>query len=440
MHLVGALERTEEPAIPVAFVKLFEMPLEQLAGSLGFAEFNLGHFALIDPFLIDEQYPMLKMLDYSTGKNRVFFPVAADTFLAGPAMLTPLPAELQLVIKRGTNGTATGLQLTDMATGATEAGQLLPPLARQLDVEVLNEEILLAGTLTLPPSGDGPFPVVINVPGAGDQARGNLFNDYFETLPYYGIAIFEYDKRGAGSSTGNHRTSNFYDQADDVLAVAAKLAEHPAVAANNISLIAHGQAAYPAAIAATNQRIKNMVLLSAPVTSLAEQEKQATQLRMRADKFTETDIEAATKYLNLFFGYLRGETTINDWVLAARLVKHQPWAGYVTLPEQTDYVNWWQRYHDFTPQPYWEKLNVPVLAFYGSNDRLVPFTRHAPLLQQYVRNSGLKSSQVQVLEGVNHLLYLGGDRGDVQLTEVRGYAPKLFTTIAQWLLEQNGMR
>lgn len=61
---------------------------------------------------------------------------------------------------------------------------------------------IIEGELFLP-EGEGPFPVIIIVPGSGlgPRAESEPFADLFNPV---GHAVYIYDKRGIGGSTGSY--------------------------------------------------------------------------------------------------------------------------------------------------------------------------------------------------------------------------------------------
>jgi hypothetical protein len=113
--------------------------------------------------------------------------------------------------------------------------------------------VQLAGTLPLP-RGDGPFPAVLLVTGAGPQDRNET---NFEHKPFLvpadyltrqGIAVLRVDKRGVGKSTGSSDTHSFgplsatsEDFAEDVAAGVASLKCRKDINHRHIGLMGHSE-------------------------------------------------------------------------------------------------------------------------------------------------------------------------------------------------------
>lgn len=83
-----------------------------------------------------------------------------------------------------------------------------PYTAVDVDFDSVDEDVELAGTLTVP-EGKGPFPAVVLVSGSGAQNRDEELMGHkpflvIADLSRNGIAVLRYDDRGTAQSTGNH--------------------------------------------------------------------------------------------------------------------------------------------------------------------------------------------------------------------------------------------
>lgn len=112
-----------------------------------------------------------------------------------------------------------------MAPVATGFGRKEQNL-RELEVEIHNGDIRLAGTLTLP-DGDGPWPVVLCLHGSGPLDRNenlgrvqrlDVFNTIAADLAPRGVATLRFDKRGCGKSSGDYHAAGHSDMMADAAA------------------------------------------------------------------------------------------------------------------------------------------------------------------------------------------------------------------------------
>jgi len=83
------------------------------------------------------------------------------------------------------------------------------------EITFRNGDVLLKVTLTKPDI-DYPCPVVIVVHTSNHGQRDfGVYQHLTKLLPPRGIAVFLYDRRGSGASTGDFETASFFDLAAD---------------------------------------------------------------------------------------------------------------------------------------------------------------------------------------------------------------------------------
>ncbi|MDI6448903.1 alpha/beta hydrolase family protein [Anaerobaca lacustris] len=143
---------------------------------------------------------------------------------------------------------------------------------REEEMDVSRDDVRLSGTLTLP-VGEGPFPVVVLISGSGPQNRdwdfdwngeylmGRIFaND----LARHRIAVFRYDDRGTGKSTG--QGEDIRDLTQDVLSIVESLRKKTVI--GPVGLCGHSLGAAVALhTAAACDGIDFLILLSPPLVT-----------------------------------------------------------------------------------------------------------------------------------------------------------------------------
>ncbi|MEH0155441.1 alpha/beta fold hydrolase [Limibacter armeniacum] len=421
--------------------------LEDIGYLLGYFQFENGKVIQMEPFFLDGTINPLQLLDYETGKKRVIFPVYRDEqtlkFTAGKKLLTPVPLDFAVTLHMNKVGEAERLSFTDLSgeTIPLNEGKMLQNLDKQQDISATNGDVTLYGTITYPNSQVDKHPLVVYIPAAGQQFRGNMLDEYIRLLPYYGVATLVYDKRGCGESTGNLRESTFEDQAADVEALLKEALKQEKIDVANVGLVGFDQAGFIMPIVASqSDEVKFIVNLSGAVVSLEEQEYGALSNRMKADGFPEQDVKDALAYHQQMFAYLKGDLDSVAFQQASDAISIKPWNNYVTSFDNKDYISWWSRYYNFSPDKYWRQVNVPVLTLYGENDLIVDTDKNVQRMEKYIKKSKRSGSDVQVLKNANHLLMLGEKRGDFQLSEIVGYEPTLFDIIINWVGSQTGLQ
>jgi dienelactone hydrolase len=273
----------------------------------------------------------------------------------------------------------------------------------------------LAGTLTLPKNSTVPVPAIVTITGSGqedrDEAlpsvlRGYLpFRQIADTLGRRGIAVLRMDDRGFGESTGNAAAATSADFADDIRAGLAYLRTRTDIDGNKLGLLGHSEGGLIAPmIAATDPRLKAMVLLAAPSITgrgiLRYQNRQA----LEQDK----TIPVAKR----------------DSVLNASMVK---------IDSLGKSVPWMRFFLDYDPLAAARKVHVPVLILQGATDwQILP--EQAQQLADAFRQGGNRDVTVKVFPNRNHLFVtdsVGNPAGYVQLKDDKVGA-EVLGAIADW--------
>lgn len=422
--------------VPCRFVQYGQSSLEQLFQAAGYYEMGPGHVVQLSPFSLGgDHFPVLT--DFQSGVRRLMYPKDSTHFFGGASYFAPSPTVIQSVLSTDADS---NFQLSVQYQGQQpQVGKRLADLDDTEDIEVRQGSLTLRGTIVYPKT-KGPHPLVVWVHGGGEQYRGAMNDEWVRMLPYYGVAVLSYDKRGCGESDGNLQEATYEDLAEDVLAVANFARQHPRIDPARIGLAGTDQAGLVMPIAAAKAPYLRFVAsLAGSVLAMEAQERLACQKRMQADGFGQDDQAAAQQYLDVFFGFVQGQKTEADWKAAFKAIEKKDWTPYVVQYGQEDFVRWWQRNIGFSALPYWKKVRMPVLAIFGENDLIVPAAQNVPLMQEAILKKH-PASQVHVLPKANHLLMLGETRGDYQLSEIIGYAPGAFGLLHEWIGEQAGVK
>jgi len=142
-------------------------------------------------------------------------------------------------------------------------------------------KVRMGATLTVPAAGDGPAPAVLIVPGPGPTNRDgptvgapidNLYKDLSKQIVAAGMATFRYDRRGAGASTLDPGVQPTWDDmVTDAQEALKYLAERGEIDGTRLAVVGHDMGG-PIALklAATDSRVKSVVLVAAPGRPLAD--------------------------------------------------------------------------------------------------------------------------------------------------------------------------
>ena len=131
----------------------------------------------------------------------------------------------------------------------------------------------LAGTLTVPSSGQGPFPAVVLVAGSGPQNRDEAIgpNDIFlqlsNALSNAGFVVLRYDKRGVGKSAGSSETRT--NLIADARSAFEFVQAQKDVDAKHVYLLGHSEGGLLVpSVAASDPHVAGIILMAAPALPL----------------------------------------------------------------------------------------------------------------------------------------------------------------------------
>jgi dipeptidyl aminopeptidase/acylaminoacyl peptidase len=311
-------------------------------------------------------------------------------------------------------------------------------------VEWRGEAGPLAGVLLLP-AGNGPFPAVILVHGAGPGSHDDpAFIVHANAFVAGGFAVLSYDKRGSGNSAGTLGFADYDDLADDLSAAVAFLRRDPRIDHSRISLLGRSEGAWVAAIAAARDpTIAAVVFSSGSLLSPRDQVLAWTRESLARHRATPAEAEAAVaaKLAQWDFNARVADGSLTPAAAApiresllARLAMFARFRPEIPRDVMDPATEDRQRFVAFTrmitwdPAPTLAALRVPVLAVFGEHDDVVPPGPNLAEVER-LRASG-RDIAARVFPGVDHsLLVMSGER-------IVGYPPEYLPFLIEWASRQ----
>ena len=301
------------------------------------------------------------------------------------------------------------------ASQATSKMRLTPPY-RESSVTFYNPtaKVRLAGTLTVP-AGPGPFPAVALLSDSGPQTRDSdlegyhLFGILADYLTRHGLAVLRFDDRGVGKSGGNFLQANTADFVSDAQAALTYLRGNALVEPLQVGLLGHGEGANVALLAAADAEADEQ---PAFVVSLAGYGQPGHDVLRRQQgeilRLIGADggqVRAAQALFDREVETVR--QTPNNATARARLVQllrssNSALDEPMAQARATQLISPWSRYFlDFNPATKLAQVRCPVLLLNGNADLQVSASRHLPVLQKGLHQSG-SGVEAHRLPGVNH--------------------------------------
>ncbi|WP_108670170.1 alpha/beta hydrolase [Peribacillus acanthi] len=167
---------------------------------------------------------------------------------------------------------------------------------RNIEVEI-HSSVCLKGTLSFPDIKQEQYPVILILPGSGNNDRdgnnikmklvGNLYQKIAEEFARMGFASLRYDKRGAGKSGGEPLTTGFLDLVEDADVAFQFLKEHPEVDPTKIFLFGHSEGSFICPAVSLKQQAAGIILVSGggeTMESSTNHQKQMTYKELMENK------------------------------------------------------------------------------------------------------------------------------------------------------------
>ena len=323
------------------------------------------------------------------------------------------------------------------------------------DVMFTNNDITLAGTLTLPDT-TGLHPAIVVISGSGEQNRDGVtagFIDGYEPLRFLaegltpaGFAVLRYDERGVGESTGTHSTASTADFADDVQAALAYLMTRDDIDPTQIGLIGHSEGANIAAMVAANnpdiafaislagQAVSGYELLEAQAAAIAEASGASPQAieAAVAQGRAEWDLVLAEDWDGL------ADMTRDIFAVMPESQRPSPEMQEELIAQQDAFAkNWFSFFLTYNPAEDWSQVDAPVLIVFAELDAQVPVAQNRPAIEAALEDGITSDYEIIMLDDTNHLFQADAESGAPleYMTLEPAFTPELIPTIRDWLLE-----
>jgi fermentation-respiration switch protein FrsA (DUF1100 family) len=298
-------------------------------------------------------------------------------------------------------------------------------VVREEPIRFRNGEIELSGTLILP-EGDGRVPLVVYTHGAFAESRGpNSSLAIF--LARRGIAGLVYDKRGVGESKGEWETASLEDLAADAIAGIHAASQHARIDPQRIGIYGYSQGGWVGPIAASLEpAIRFVIAGGLSAVNAKEQTIHHRTSLMRQGGFDAAAIDRTVLLWRRLYAIPHASPEREEARTAVAAARTEKWFEASGLPPETmeDVPLPVQQLMDFEPLPVWRQVRVPVLAFWGTRDIVVPVTLSRDLLCSALETN--HDVTFRKYEGMEHNLLLAG-------TEWPRIPRTLFGDVAAWI-------
>jgi pimeloyl-ACP methyl ester carboxylesterase len=305
--------------------------------------------------------------------------------------------------------------------------------------------VRLSGTLTVP-VGQGPFPAVVLINGAGPQDRDAThaghkpFAALADHLSGRGVAVLRTNDRGVGGSTGTLADATWLDLAADAGACVAFLLSHSKIDPGSIGVVGHSQGGIIAPIVAADYPdVGFLISLAGPSTDFIEFTLAQRRRAAVAQGAPEEAIAASESVLAAAFEAIVGARTLDEardsvrkTLTAEALAQlgtteaaRDAIVGQLVTEENLVALN-------HNPQRVLPRVRVPVLALTGTLDSVIDANVNLEAIEVALADN--PDVTTLALDGLNHFFQTAvtGDPSEYAELE-EDFAVVALDAISDWI-------
>lgn len=374
----------------------------------------------------------LNYVDYKTGKVGTLWAASETEFFSGDGLEVSFPVALIVSFDRDAAGKVKGLVWNTSNEPQLTAQKIE---FREERITFDNGDIKIGATLILPGS-KSQYPVIIITPGDYGTNRNQL-RLWAHAYVSRGIGALIFDSRGAGESTGAVNSSSFSELANDVLVIVQSLKTREEINSKQIGLFGFSNSAFTVTLAASRSKDISFLILQSLVGVVGwKQESFRAETQLRVDKFPESTVKKGVDFMRLKFEVAR---TGKGWERLQAIMEQargERWLAYTNPPN--DFERWRRRFESgmiYDPAPALEKLNIPILAYWGDKDTNLPVPETVAVFRRAMAKAGNKNYVVRIYPKASHSLLVSDSGSPSTGGKEKNFVSGLWKMKIDWLLK-----
>lgn len=307
-------------------------------------------------------------------------------------------------------------------------------------------DIKISGTLTLP-DRENHYPAIILISGGYANNRDaeimnfKPFKILAEEFTSIGYAVFRFDDRSIGKSTGEHPWQyTAFELAEDVIKAVDELKKHPNIDSTKIGLCGHSFGAIISPyVKNKSPEVSFVISIAGYAATFETQWLEYRRHSLELESIPESEIQGIVNHDQMMMAISRDE---NERERVSNNLKKLAMSEYNDLsPEDKETYPTYDSYKfntyygafsemintrfaqsllDYYPVDYYTSINCPILFVLGENDDSVPIDYHKPLIEEAM--VGMNNSSIALIPDANH--YMTYDYS-TEMKFVEGFIPIL---------------
>jgi pimeloyl-ACP methyl ester carboxylesterase len=297
------------------------------------------------------------------------------------------------------------------------------------EVEIVDGDVSLAGTITRPKGASGRLPALTFLSGSGPQDREGISagldlgtHEILDRLTREGFLVLRVDDRGVGQSRGPTADMTFGGLVEDGRRALRHLRARADVDPERVALVGHSEGALSATVLAASEPVAAIVLMAGPGRPL-EALLREQLLAGRAGAGAKPD-ELTAFGLEI------------DAYLAA-IAKGEPLTAERLPPELAAFLParaWLASHVGRDPLPFLKAVRCPILVLQGGRDVQVSAERDAPRVVAALDAVKHPDHELVLLPALDHLFKKASDPpSELDYLLARPVDPEFLDVLSAWL-------
>lgn len=276
------------------------------------------------------------------------------------------------------------------------------------ELTFMNDTVELHGTLTIPSTHTGKFPLAIMITGSGTQNRDEEiaghkpFAVIADALSRNGIATFRYDDRYFNAPSGAAKNATTADFAEDAMSALRALAKKPEIDSKKIGFIGHSEGGTIALLNAASHPDSVAFVISIAGPAYNGVELMTDQNRMLTEALGIPVPETTLNLIKEIFKVAASDMpTHNAKQTIDLMIMTNGSEEIAKLSQQVPEIlsPWYRAFLRLDPASFLPMIRCDVLSVAGALDVQVPAEKNKEALLKY-----LPKATVKIYPGLSHMM------------------------------------
>jgi pimeloyl-ACP methyl ester carboxylesterase len=297
------------------------------------------------------------------------------------------------------------------------------------EVEIVDGDVSLAGTLTRRKGATGKLPGAFFLSGSGPQDREGFSSgidvgthEILDRLTREGFLVLRVDDRGVGESSGPTEDLDFGDLVEDGRRVLRFLRARPDVDPERVVALGHSEGALSATVLAAEEGLAALVLMAGPGRPLEDLLREQLLAARSAAGASPDELEVLAGKIDGFLAAVATGAPLDGGALPPELALFVPARAWLASHLGRD------------PLPYLARVRCPVLLLQGGRDVQVSAERDTPRLLEALAEARHPDHELEVFPDLDHLFKRASDPpSELDYLRARPVAPELLDALVAWL-------